>query len=265
MTSIALIGPGAIGGTIAAWLAQNPGLNVTLCARTPLTRLEVETPNGAIAAAPRVLTDPAQAKAVDWVLIAAKAYDAEGAARWLQPLLNATTPVVVLQNGVEHVERFAPYIDRARILPAVVDIPAERSAPGHILQRRAGTIVVPDGATGAAFAALFEHTPIAVSTTPDFKTVAWRKLCVNAAGAASALTLKPNGVARRPDVAAFMRDLVRECVAIGRAEGATLDDDLPETVVSGYQNAPPESVNSLYADRLAGRAMGAEWRYRALG
>ena len=32
-----------------------------------------------------------------------------------------------------------------------------------------------------------------------------------------------------------MRDLVRECVLVGRAEGAVLDDDLVDTVVAGYQ------------------------------
>lgn len=35
MTTIALIGPGAIGGTVAAWLAQDPSIEVTVCARTP--------------------------------------------------------------------------------------------------------------------------------------------------------------------------------------------------------------------------------------
>jgi len=43
---IALIGPGAIGATVAAWLAQSPDLALTLCARTPLDRLEIETPGG---------------------------------------------------------------------------------------------------------------------------------------------------------------------------------------------------------------------------
>ena len=34
MTRIAIIGPGALGGTIAAWLAQNPAFEIILCART---------------------------------------------------------------------------------------------------------------------------------------------------------------------------------------------------------------------------------------
>jgi 2-dehydropantoate 2-reductase len=108
MTRIAIIGPGAIGGVLATWLSQDPAHAVTVCARTPFDRLEVETPTGRITASPRVITDPSEAAPMDWVLIATKAYDAASAARWLPTLRRDDTPVVVLQNGVEHVERFAP-------------------------------------------------------------------------------------------------------------------------------------------------------------
>src|SRR5512132_4037555 len=108
MTTIAIIGPGAIGGVLAAWLGQDPDHAVTVCARTPFDRLEVETTTGTITSSPRVVTHPEQVRPVDWVLIATKAYDAASAARWLPALCRENTPVVVLQNGVEHVERFAP-------------------------------------------------------------------------------------------------------------------------------------------------------------
>src|SRR5437868_12426752 len=95
---IALVGPGAIGATVAAWLAQSPDLALTLCARTPLDRLEIDAPGGRIVAEPEVLTDPAAAKTVDWVLVCTKAYDVEGAAAWLAHLVGAGTRVAVLQN-----------------------------------------------------------------------------------------------------------------------------------------------------------------------
>lgn len=247
--SIAVIGPGAIGGTVAAWLAQTHA--VTVCARTPIDALHVETPDGAIAARPEILTDPAAATPVDWVLIATKTYDAPGAATWLPGLVGPETRVAVLQNGVEHVARFAPFVDAARIVPAIVDIPAERDAPGRIRQRRAGTIVAPEGAE--AFAALFQGTIIAASTSADFATVAWRKLALNCAGVVSGLVMKPAAIAHDPDIAALMRGLVAECIAVGRAEGASLDEGLIDDVVRHYREAPPDSVNSLLADRLAGR------------
>lgn len=260
MTSIALIGPGAVGGAVAAWLAQNPALSVTVCARTPFQGLEIETPGGPIQADPMILTDPSQAKPVDWVLIATKTYDTASAEGWLDALVGPETRLAVLRNGVEHVEPFLARLPATRIVPAVVDIPAERRAPGRILQRRDGSILVPDDAAGRDFTALFAHTPIVVSTTPDFKTEAWKKLALNCAGAVNALVLKPSGVAHDEAVAEVMRTLVRECVAVGRAEGANLSDDLPDAVIAGYRNAAPDSINSLHADRMAGRPMELDAR-----
>jgi len=257
---VAVIGPGAVGGTVAAWLGQNPALDVEVCARTAFDRLEVETPGGLLVASPRVLTSPDQASPVDWALITTKTYDAAATGAWLAALVGPATRVAVLQNGVEHVERFTPYLDAARITPAVVDIPAERTAPGRVRQRRDGVILVPEGAAGEAFVALLAHTPIAVSTTADFKTAAWKKLALNCAGAVNALTLKPAGVAQREPIADIMRALVGECVAVGRAEGADLQADLPDAVVAGYRAGPADGVNSLHADRAAGRPMELDAR-----
>ncbi len=260
MTRIAVIGPGAVGGVVAAWLAQNPGLAVEVCARTAFDRLEVETPGGSLTANPRVLTAPDQASVVDWAIVTTKTYDAAATGDWLARLVGPDTRLAVLQNGVEHVERFTPYVPAERITPAVVDIPAERSAPGRVRQRRDGAILVPDGAAGEAFAALFVHTPIAVSTTADFRTAAWRKLALNCAGAVNALILQPAGVARREPIAEIMRALVGECVAVGRAEGADLPDDLPSSVVESYRAGPADGINSLHADRAAGRPMELDAR-----
>jgi 2-dehydropantoate 2-reductase len=263
MPTIAIVGPGAIGGILAAWLAQDPDNQVIVCARSAFDHLEVETPDGRIEASPRVLTDPAHATPVDWVLVATKAYDAEASARWLAGLRRANTPVVVLQNGVEHVERFAPYVPRESIVPAVIDCPAERSAPGRMRQRGASWIVVPDSALGRAFVPLFARTNFGVSTG-DFTTRAWGKLCINAPGAISAILLKPSGVIRLEPIAELTRGMVRECLAVGRAEGAKLDDDVVERVVDGVRRAPADSINSLLADRLAGRQMEIDARNGAV-
>lgn len=260
MTSIAVIGPGAVGGTVAAWLAQNPSHAVTVCVRTPFESLAVETPEGAIHATPRVAASPAGLSPVDWVLVTTKTYDTDATMAWLDVLVGPQTRVAILRNGVEHTQPFAGRIAAERLVPAVVDIPAERSAPGRVLQRRNGWIKVPAGVAGEAFAALFAHTPITVETVADFTTEAWKKLALNCAGAVNALVLKPAGVAHDEGAAEVMRSLVRECVAVGRAEGADLADDLPDQVIAGYRGADPASVNSLHADRAAGRPMELDAR-----
>ena len=260
-TRIAIVGPGAVGGTIAAWLNHGGRHEVILCARRELTELHVSDDGGkTIAVRPAVITDPARARPVDWVLVATKAYDSANAARWLPGLCSGGAPAAILQNGVEHRERFAGEVAENKILPVMVDCPAERVSPTEIRQRGTAKMVVADDALGREFVALFANTPVEVTLTADFKSAIWRKLCVNAAGAISALLLRPAGVMRDERIGDLARGLVRECIAVGRAEGAILDDALPESVVQGYRNAPPDSVNSLHADRAAGRPMEIDAR-----
>jgi 2-dehydropantoate 2-reductase len=252
--TIAVVGPGAIGGTLAAWLTAAGTHAVTVCARTPFGRLVVEVPGGrTLEVTPRVLTEPRDASPVDWVLTVTKTYDTEGAARWLRHLVGPSTRVAVVQNGVEHRERFSAFVPEDRLLPVIIDIPAERSAPGRIRQGRQGDITTPDGPLGASFVALFAGTDLAPQTTHDFLSASWRKLVLNSAAVVNALTLRPAGIVLDPAVAAVMRAIVQEALAVGRAAGATLDDGLPDEVLARYRALPPDQVNSLLGDRLAHR------------
>ncbi|MEO6817764.1 MAG: 2-dehydropantoate 2-reductase [Edaphobacter sp.] len=259
MARIAIIGVGAIGGIIAS-LLQQAGHELVLCVRRPLAGLTVETPDGPVAVQATVVTDPAKAPAVDWVLIATKAYDVAGAAKWLERLRTHDTPVAVLQNGVEHRERFAPYVPSDSILPVVVDCPAERQSPELVRQRGVMHLKAPNCELGEAFIKLVAGTAADAVTVPDFTTVAWRKLCHNAAGVLSALLLQPSGVMHNEAIGETALQIISECIAVGRAEGATLDDDVAEAVLRAYRAAPADGINSLHADRLAGRPMEIDAR-----
>lgn len=260
MANIAVIGPGAVGCTITAWLAQSESHHVVVAARSKLRDIEVRTPDRTLNVSPPSITHIDEANPVEWVLVTTKAYDSETAAGWFKRLCDSRTIVAVLQNGVEHVERFERHFPREKILPVMVDIPAERTAPGRVHQRRNGRMIVPEGDAGAHFVELFAHTPIQVSQTSDLKSEVWRKLCVNAAGALSAIVLQPAVIARHEGVAQIMASIIKECIAVGRAEGASLDDSLVQTVLTGYRNSPPDSINSIHADRLAGRQMEIDAR-----
>src|SRR5262249_36198080 len=150
-----------------------------LAARDPLERLDVQTPQGNLSVRPVVLTHPSTAKRADWVLIATKAYDVVGASHWLEHSCDSNTRGAVLQNGVEHVAGFGPYLPVEQILPVMVDCPAERLRPGVVRQRGPARMVVPQGESGAAFKDLFINTTIDVTASPDFRTEVWTKLCYN--------------------------------------------------------------------------------------
>ncbi|MEI9981700.1 MAG: 2-dehydropantoate 2-reductase [Edaphobacter sp.] len=259
MARIAIVGVGAIGGVTAALLQQS-GHELLLCTRRPMPALSVETPDGLIRVDAAFVTDSADAFDVDWVLVATKAYDVAGAAKWLERLCAKGAPVAVLQNGVEHRERFAPYMAMEWILPVMVDCPAERQAADRIRQRGVMHLKVPESALGRDFVGLFAGSPADASTVPDFLSVVWRKLCYNSAGVLSALTMQPNGVVRGEAMGEAALQIIRECAVVARAEGAQLEENIAETILLAQRAAPADGINSMLADRQAGRPVEIDAR-----
>jgi 2-dehydropantoate 2-reductase len=259
MARIAIVGVGAIGGVTAA-LLQQAGHELLLCTRRPMAELSVETPDGLVRVDGMFVTNPAKASAVDWVIAATKAYDVASAAKWLERLCAQDAPVAVLQNGVEHRERFAPYVPMEKILPVMVDCPAERQTPDRIRQRGVMHLKVPSDLLGHAFVELFAGTPADASVVPDFLSVVWRKLCFNSAGVLSALTMQPAGVVRSQTMGDVALEIIRECAAVARAEGAKLEENIAETILAAQRAAPADGVNSMLADRQAGRPVEIDAR-----
>ena len=261
MTTIALIGPGAIGGTVAAWLAQDPALSITLCARTPLDDLQVETPDGVITARPEVLTDPGAARVVDWVLVATKTYDVDSTQPWLDRLVGEQTRVAIIQNGVEHVRLFEHLVPAERLVPVMINLPAARSAPGRIVQSRHGIIAVPAGRNGADFVALFDKTAIEARAHEDFVSQLWIKLTGNSQSIVPTLTLRATGPAWNDALERIVRGVVEECAAVGRAEGAVIPQSVIDDAIAGARNTREGAISgSLHADRLAGHRMEVDAR-----
>jgi 2-dehydropantoate 2-reductase len=260
MARIAIVGVGAIGGVTAALLQQAGGHELLLCTRRPMSGLSVETPDGLVKVKASFVTIPSEAFEVDWVIVSTKAYDVAGAAKWLEQLCSNGAPVAVLQNGVEHRERFAPYVPMEKILPVMVDCPAERQAPDRVRQRGVMHLKVPDSALGRDFVKQFTGTPADATTVPDFLSVVWRKLCFNSAGVLSALVLQPAGILRGEALGGVALQIIRECAAVARAEGANLEENVADVVLAAQRAAPADSVNSMLADRQAGRPVEIDAR-----
>ena len=253
MTTVALVGPGAIGATVAAAVRGD----VLLCGRTPHERLVVEREGGATEVVPGpVLTDPSAARPVDVVLLAVKAHQTAGAAPWLGALCRPETVVVVLQNGVEQRELVAPHAQCATILPAVVWVPAEALAPGRVRVRGDLRLTLPDEPAAHEIAQLIDG----VELSADFATLGWRKLAINAVAGLMVLAGRRAGMFRRPDVAALARALAAETLAVARAEGADLPDAVADELVAEFAAYPEDLGSSILFDYEAGREL--EWDAR---
>ena len=261
---IALVGPGAIGSTVAA-LAYEAGQHVTLCGRTPRESIELRPDDGDPVIVPGpVRTDPAQITGpVDVVLLAVKDTQNEGAAPWLARLCDETTIVCALQNGVEQVERvgrYCPTEKRPAVVPCVLWFSAETQSEGWVRLRTPVRLVVPDSPEARRLAETLRGPRLVVDTDPDFITAAWHKLLLNAVFGLMVLTGRKAGMFRRDDIAALARDYLAECLAVARAEGAGLGDEVIEATVRLCTELPEDMTTSILTDRELGRPL--EWDIR---
>jgi len=259
--TVAVIGLGNIGAAIAGCLRAANRHDVIACARRPIGRLVLDR-NGDSEELPlRTTTDPAQVEPADWILLCCKAHDTPATAPWLARLCTPASRVAVLQNGINHVERVAPYVGGATVVPTIVYYNGERLAPDHVRLRSVARhdLVAPDEPAGRDFASVLEGTSLHVLLSDDFATLAWRKLLLNViANPVTALTLQRQSVLRRDDVHALCLEIMAEAIAVAKADGANLTDgDAAQTMATLFSYSG-DLGTSMYFDRLAGRRLEVE-------
>lgn len=259
--SVAVVGIGAVGGTVAAALGDG-GHSPLLVARQPLTTISRSLAGKITEYQFRCVTDPSEAGKVDWVLLCTKAYQVDDATQWLERLVGDTTTVAILQNGVDHVERLSPFVPTDQLLPVVVYMACERERSGFVSQIRAGHLHVPDSARGRLFATLFEpSSAIEVVPETDFVSLLWRKLAINATtGAICTLTLNPNNVVSEQGIRGTARALMDEVMTVGRAEGASFPRHFVDETLDMLGGPVGRHWTSMAQDRKAGRR--TEWEVR---
>ncbi|WP_216639743.1 oxidoreductase [Mycobacterium sp. 1164966.3] len=260
-TNIALVGPGAVGTTVAA-LLYKAGHPVVVCGHTPRDSIELR-PDGveAIVVPGPVHTDPREVDGpVDVLILAVKATQNEDAAGWLRRLCGEHTIVAVLQNGVEQVEQVQPHCPSSPVVPGIVWYAAETQPEGWVRLRGEARLVLPSGPMAAELAELLRGAGCHVECDPDFLTAAWRKLLVNALAGFMALSGRRSGMFRRDDVADLSRRYVTECLAVAQAEGARLAEDSVDEMVEMFRQVPEDMGTSMLADRESHRRL--EWDIR---
>ncbi|MGW8377492.1 2-dehydropantoate 2-reductase [Streptomyces sp. ODS28] len=265
---VAVIGGGAIGGLLAAFAYEcgPAATDVTLCVRTPVDGLTVHTGGETVHAPVRVVTSPDELSEngrpphADWVFLTTKAQDTPGAEGWLRALCGPGTTVAVVQNGVDHEERVAPLVPPGTaLLPTLAFMAVERTGPGRIVHHTANHLHVPEGEAADRLAALLAGSRLEVRPVPDFTTAAWRKMFTNlAANPLTSLLQQRMGLFAEPEVRALAQDILREAVAVARAEGAEVGEDDVRRALKQNASVPPDGGTSMLYDRLAGRPLEHE-------
>ena len=257
---IALIGPGAIGTTIAAALHE-VGRTPLLCGRTAHPQLTLRHEEGEIVVPGPVLSDPtAVSHPFDIVFVAVKVTQVAESAGWLARLCDENSIVCALQNGVEQKTQLAPLVNGAEVLPSIVWFPAQREPDASVWLRATPRLTLPDLPQAKAIADALSGTRCTVEISSDFISLAWRKLLQNAVAGLMVLANRRAGMFSRPDITALALAYLQEGLTVARAEGATLSDSVPQEIVDGFHRAPVDLGTSILADRQANRPL--EWDIR---
>lgn len=258
--SVALIGPGAIGTTIAAALHE-VGRTPLLCGRTAHPQLVLRHEDGEIIVPGPVITDPSRvSRPIALVFVAVKTTQVADSAGWLAALCDENTVVCALQNGVEQKAQLEPYVNGAVVVPSVVWFPAQREADASVWLRAKPRLTIPAIPQAARISDTLSETRCAVELSADFVSIAWRKLLQNAVAGLMVLANRRAGMFSRQDVTELALAYLHECLAVARAEGASLGDNVPQEIVEGFHRAPADLGTSILADRQANRPL--EWDIR---
>ncbi len=146
------------------------------------------------------------------------------------------------------------------MLPSVVWFPAQREPDASVWLRAAPRLTLPDTPAAKRVQSVLQGTRCAVDLSADFISVAWRKLLQNAAAGLMVLSGRRAGMFSRDDITTLAMAYLQECLAVARAEGATLADAVPLEIVTGFQRAPADWAPRFSQTAGAGRPL--EWDIR---
>lgn len=267
---IAIAGAGGVGGLLGGLLAR-AGHEVVVLARGAhadalrATGLRVDSPLGRFTVGvAAVADDPAALGACDAVLVAVKAWQVEGLAPGLAPLVGGGGVAVPLQNGVEAAGRLAAALGEERVAGGLVSVLSWIEAPGAV-KHVGGPPRVRMGERGAragspsprldALAAALRGAGADAQVVADVERAAWEKfLLIEPWGLVASVARAPIGVVRTlPETRALLEGAMRELAAVARARGVALADDAVARALAAIDSFPAEGTASMQRDLGASR------------
>jgi 2-dehydropantoate 2-reductase len=264
---IAVFGAGAVGGFYGALLAR-AGHDVHFITRGAqlealrATGLRLDSRRlGEVIVAPVSATDrPVEIGVSALVLVCVKAHQTRGILDDLLPLVGEDTIVLPLQNGVESDDVLAERFGRRRVPAAVVYVGATLVEPGVVRHVTGGSIVIGarPGFDASRLDVLREALARAfrVEISDDIQRERWLKLVWNATvNPVSAIAQRsPHELVMNPHTRELLRSVMREVMAVARAQGIRLPDSVPDDYFAWMETAP-EVRSSMQVHRARGTSM----------
>lgn len=271
---VAVMGSGGLGGLYGGRLAH-AGYDVSFLARgAHLAAMEEHgllidnEPHGSILI-PHVQAtdDPATVGVVHFVLIAVKLWDTEDAVRAIRPLVGPQTAVISLQNGVVKDDILRREFGPAAVMGGVAYVATHIARPGVI--RQTGTMQrlifgEYDGSRSARAERLLDalvRAGIQAEISDDIRRTLWEKyvFLVGLSGTTATMRSTIGPIRANPQTRAFLLELLREAVAVGRAYGVNLPEDYAGERLAFLDTVPPDMTSSMHHDLERGNRLEVAW------
>jgi len=268
-----VVGAGGVGGHFGARLAA-AGNDVSFVARgahgAAMARqgLTVRSDLGDLhTAEPSVVADPAAAGPCDVVLLCVKMQDLAPLAESLRPLVADDTVVVPLQNGVEAEDMLRAAIGARAVMGGVAYIFAHIAEPGviqhvgEIARLAFGELDGQKSVRQEALLAACTAAGIGAESTDRIHDRIWRKFALLAplAGATCLGRCPVGGVRDDPGLRTKLEAMVGEAVALGRARGVALPEDLEARTLKAIGQLDAGMKTSMLTDLEAGKPLELQW------
>ena len=271
---IAIMGSGGVGGFYGGRLA-NAGCDVHFVARGAhlaalrehgLT-IENKEQGDIHVARVNATDDPASIGTADVVIIAVKLKDTAAAALAVKPIVGPHSAVLSLQNGVIKDDILRQHFAATQVMGGVAYVATHVARPGVILQVGAMQRVVfgeYDGRRSAradALLAALLSAGIKAELSDDIRRTLWEKytFLVGLSGTTAVMRATIGPIRSNPRARAFLHDLFREVVAVGRAQGVALPADYADDRLAFADSVPPTMTSSMHHDLDRGNPLEVEW------
>ena len=268
------MGSGGLGGLYGARLAQ-AGCDVSFVARGAhlaairTDGLTVESDAYGPLNLPNVnvTEDPGSIGVVDYVLLAVKLWDTESAARAIKPLLGPSTAVMSLQNGVIKVDILRREIGDAAVMGAVAYVATTIARPGVIKQTGPMQKFIfgeYSGERSKRAEQLLEpllRAGIQAELSDDIRRTLWEKyvFLVGLSGTTTTMRSTIGPIRENPQTRAFLYDVMKEVVDVGRAHQVNLPADYADQRMAFVDGVPAGMTSSMHHDLDKGNKLEVAW------
>jgi 2-dehydropantoate 2-reductase len=237
---ITVIGPGAIGCLLAAYLVR-AGEEVSLLDYRPERAavlqekgIYVESTKGGFHTSIKATANPAEIKSATIFLLCVKAGDTEAAASRLIKVISPQSSFLSLQNGLGNVEKLGELFGEGRVFAGVTTHGATLVEVGRVRHAGYGKIWLGPTAEAAPgnevvknrrkVCVALNRAGLQPLEVDDIQTVLWRKLLANVGiNALTAILRVENGaLLNRSESRKLMARAVAEAVEIARFKGVHL-------------------------------------------